>query len=108
MNFFRKPQNEVFVKKENKSVAKIETLMNFKIPVKELPADLVISTVLTPDEMPKISSKIIELKIPKKDLEAGSAFHEKKEKNKKVNNRRSRAEMMKLKYKKPKTRGQKK
>ncbi|MGB3547641.1 MAG: ATP-dependent helicase, partial [Saprospiraceae bacterium] len=38
----------------------------------------------------------------------GPAFHEKKAKNQKVNRKIRRAEAMKLKYKKPKTRGQKK
>jgi hypothetical protein len=45
--------------------------------------------------------------IPKKE-EGGEAFHEKKDKNKKVNMKVRRAAAMKIKYKKPKTRGQKK
>jgi ATP-dependent RNA helicase RhlE len=47
------------------------------------------------------------VKIPKKE-EGGEAFHEKIGKNKKVNMKVRRAEAMKIKYKKPKTRGQKK
>jgi len=45
-------------------------------------------------------------RIPKKE-EGGEAFHEKKDKNKKVNMKVRRAAAMKIKYKKPKTRGQK-
>jgi ATP-dependent RNA helicase RhlE len=45
--------------------------------------------------------------IPKKE-EGGAAFHEKSDKNKKVNNKIRRGEAMRIKYKKPKTRGQKK
>ena len=43
-----------------------------------------------------------------KPEDVGPAFHEKKNKNKKVNMKVRRAEAMKIKYKKPKTRGQKK
>ena len=47
------------------------------------------------------------LDLPKKE-EGGAAFHEKKDKNKKVNMKVRRAAAMKIKYKKPQTRGQKK
>jgi ATP-dependent RNA helicase RhlE len=94
-------------KLEKEFQLKIERLMNYKIPMKALPKDLTISDVLTQNEMPKINMKTIQLKVPKIDLE-NSAFHEKKEKNKKVNMRLTRADQMKLKYGKPKTRGQKK
>ena len=50
--------------------------------------------------------KNIEVKLPKRE-NVGAAFHEKKEKNKKVNMHMTRAEKMKLKYGKPKTRGKK-
>jgi ATP-dependent RNA helicase RhlE len=85
----------------------IEALMNYKIPVSALPEELLISNVLRDDELPKVKMKTIQLKMPKK--EAGSeAFHEKKDKNKKVNKKIRRVEEMRLKYGKPKTRGQKK
>lgn len=86
--------------------ASIETLMNYQIPIETLPADLEISDILTEDELPKFKMKSIPVKRPNKD-QAGPAFHEKKEKNKKVNKKIRRAQKMKMKYKKPKTRGQK-
>lgn len=51
--------------------------------------------------------KTIDVKLPSR-ADAGAAFHEKKDKNKKVNQKKTRAQLMKEKYKKPKTRGQKK
>ena len=62
---------------------------------------------MTEDELPKVVMKNTLVKIPKKE-EGGEAFHEKSGKNKKVNMKVRRAEAMKIKYKKPKTRGQKK
>ncbi len=84
----------------------IEALMNYKIPRLPLPEDLTISQVLIDDEMPKVPMKNILVKLPQKE-EAGPAFHEKLEKNKKVNKKIRRCEQMKIKYGKPKTRGQK-
>jgi ATP-dependent RNA helicase RhlE len=43
-----------------------------------------------------------------KIADGGGAFHEKSEKNKKTNNKVRYTELMKIKYGKPKTRGQKK
>lgn len=92
--------------KDRDSQASIETLMNYQIPIEPLPVDLEISDVLTEDELPKFKMKSIPVKRPNED-QAGPAFHEKKEKNKKVNKKIRRAQKMKMKYKKPKTRGQK-
>lgn len=85
----------------------IENLMNYKIPIEPLPADLVISDVLTDDEIPKVFMKIIQPKLSKSD-EAGPAFHEKSAKNSKVNFIVKKKDRMMQKYGKPKTRGQKK
>jgi ATP-dependent RNA helicase RhlE len=85
----------------------IEGLMSRKIPIVSLPVDVVISKELTMDEMPQIKMKNTLVSIPKKE-EGGAAFHEKREKNQQVNNKIRRQESMRLKYKKPKTRGQKK
>lgn len=93
--------------RELREQSKIEKLMNRKIPMSELPVDLEISTILTIDELPKVHMKTIKIKAPKKSL-AGPAFHEKSEKNKKVNNHLTRAAKMKLKYGKSKTIGGKK
>lgn len=85
----------------------IESLMHYKIPMLPLPAELVISDVLTEDEKPKVYVKEIQLKIPKK-VDVGPSFHEKSAKNQKVNFTMSRKDKMMKKYGKPKTRGQKK
>jgi len=87
--------------------ASIEALMNRKIPMVTMPKDVEVSKILTIDEMPLVKMKNSLVSVPKKE-EGGAAFHEKKDKNKKVNMKVRRAESMRLKYKKPKTRGQKK
>lgn len=85
----------------------IETLMEMKIPLMKMPDGVVISTELTEDELPKPSMKNVLVSAPKIDVHT-SAFQEKIGKNKKVNMKVRRAEAMRIKYKKPKTRGQKK
>ena len=91
---------------EAENRAAIETLMRMQIPNEALPEALEISTELTPDEMPKLKMPNIHEKFKlKKDT---GAFQEKAEWNVKENNHLTRAEKMKLKYGKPKTRGQKK
>ena len=92
---------------EKDNQAAIENLMKYAIPIIPLPADLVISDVLTEDEKPKVVMKIIQLKVPKKE-EAGPSFHEKSAKNKKVNFIVKKKDRMMKKYGKPITRGQKK
>jgi ATP-dependent RNA helicase RhlE len=92
---------------EAEKIEAIEGLMNFKIPVLELPEELVLSDQLTEDEKPKIFMKNVLVRTPKLE-ESGPSFHEKKGKNKKVNIKITRAEAQRLKYGKPKTRGQKK
>jgi ATP-dependent RNA helicase RhlE len=62
----------------------IETMMNKAIPLDPLPKDVVISKMLTDDEMPKMVDRIKQKK-GKDTYVPGPAFHEKKEKNKKVN-----------------------
>lgn len=85
----------------------IEALMKYKIPIKPLPADLVISDELTEDEIPKVHMKIIQVKLPNKEG-VGPAFHAKSAKNSKVNFIVQKKDRMMKKYGKPKTRGQKK
>ena len=86
---------------------KIQNLMNYKIPQNNLPEYLEISTVLCEDEYPKIRMKTIQIKSANGEA-VGASFHEKSDKNKKVNNKIRRSEKMKIKYGKPKTKGQKK
>ena len=84
----------------------IENLMQMKVPQKQLPEEVEISTELIPEERPKV----FEINNPAKttDVDApGPAFHEKKEKNKKKNLGGSYRREIAKKYKKPKTRGDK-
>jgi len=85
----------------------IESLMHYQIPILPLPENLVISEVLTDDEMPKVYMKNIEPKLPKKHA-AGPAFHEKSAKNSRVNVKVKRKDTMKKKYGKPIKRAPKK
>ena len=80
--------------------AAIEALMNYKIPVLPLPENLVISDVLTENEKPYVYMKIPDIKTPKRE-DVGPAFHEKIDKNKKVNVRRDHAAEKMLKYGRP-------
>ena len=93
--------------KERPYLRAIEALMNYTVPVLPLPEGLEISDVLTEDEKPKVYAKVIPLNTPKPGT-TGAAFHEKLEKNKKVNVIVRHADRMKKKYGKPKTRGSKK
>jgi len=96
-----------FITKADKEAREaIEALMNRKIPMSAMPDEVEVSKELTLDEMPQVAMKNTLVRIPKKE-EGGEAFHEKKDKNKKVNMKVRRAAAMKIKYKKPKTRGQK-
>ncbi len=92
--------------KEKEFQTAIESFMNYSIPMEVMPEEVKISEMLTPDEMPKSTVPNVQVKSPKVDK--GEAFHEKSEKNKKVNIKITRADQMKLKYGKAKTRGQKK
>ena len=76
-----------------------------EIDVLDLPESIEISTLLIDEEMPKIEPE----KVVKKTIAepTGPAFHEKKEKNKRVNLGGSYRREIAKKYKKPKTRGQK-
>ncbi len=96
-----------FTPREKPFLETIEALMKYEVPVAALPAGLVISDVLTEDEIPKPYMKSIQLKLPKKE-DVGPAFHKKSAKNSKVNHVVSKRDRMMKKYGKPKTRGQKK
>lgn len=92
---------------EKKQWEEILTFIKQKITVNDLPENVNVSDVLIPEEMPKTEHKIIQLKLPKRE-NVGAAFHEKKDKNKKVNVRKDWKKAKMDKYGKPKTRGQKK
>jgi ATP-dependent RNA helicase RhlE len=93
--------------KEKEYQEAIEALMNYKIPILPLHDDLEISDVLTEYENPKVRMKELNAKLP--SIEGrGAAFHEKLEKNKKVNVKVRHADKMRAKYGKPKKRKPKK
>ncbi|MEZ4888704.1 MAG: DEAD/DEAH box helicase [Chitinophagales bacterium] len=95
-----------FVSEEEQSYKEqIEVLMDLKVPVLAAPDDLVLSDELIDLEKPIEIVPFDNRKI--KTAKPRGAFHEKKDKNKKVNNKVRRAEKMHLKYGKPQTRGQK-
>src|SRR5690606_35121010 len=93
----------LYTEKEKDAKEAIETLMDLKIEALDHPKEVEISTQLTFDEQPQI----IEINNPTNDEDAGAAFQEKKEKNQKENRGGSYKRIIKLKYKKPKTRGDK-
>ncbi len=97
-----------FITENEKPLQKaIESLMKQSITQIVLPENLIISDLLTEEEMPKVYMKTIQLKIPKKE-ESGPAFHEKSAKNKKVNFIVRKKDRMMKKYGKPIKRAPKK
>lgn len=87
--------------KDAQSLAEIEALMRQKLPFAAVPETIEISSVLLEFEKPKPEStgKIVKLARPE---DVGPAFHEKKQKNKKVNVRYNHKKAMMDKYGKPK------
>ena len=83
----------------------IETYMDFKIECLEWPDDVDVSNELMPEE--KNSKEHYNPHKKRNDDIPGPAFHEKKEKNKKINLGGSYRKTIAKKYKKPKTRGDK-
>jgi ATP-dependent RNA helicase RhlE len=73
----------------------------------DFPLEVELSDLLITEETPVIHMKIPEIKLPKRE-NIGPSFHEKKDKNKKVNVRKDWKKIKMDKYGKPKTRGQKK
>ena len=96
----------LFTEKEQPAKEAIEALMDYKIPLIALPGEVAISSELTPEERNKnVKHKSDARNAGKSDR--GPGFHEKKAKNKKTNlGGKYRRELAK-KYKKPKTRGDK-
>lgn len=83
--------------RETEYLEKIEELMNYQVPSFDLPEAVEVSTKVLMEEIPRVSMKDIQVKKPKPE-DVGPAFHEKSDKNKKVNVRRNHAKEMKLKY----------
>jgi len=93
----------LFVPGEEEAVLEIEILMQTEIPLAELPSEIIRSKELMPEEKDRSSEKEIGGRVKPK-LKSGAAFHEKSEKNKKINLGGSYKREIKKKYKKPKTR----
>ncbi len=91
---------------EQKLKEEIESLMDFKIPVLDIPEEVEISKQLTEDERPKEDREQSKNRTGQEYV-PGPAFHEKSEKNSKVNLGGSYRREIAKKYKKPKTRGDK-
>lgn len=92
--------------KEQEARERIEALMQLEIETKDIPDVVEISTELIEEERPQIKERNNPTKRSTEDI-PGPAFHEKKEKNKKVNLGGSYRREISKKYKKPKTRGDK-
>lgn len=95
----------LYTEKEEEAKKAIETLMARDIPLKALPVSVEIATKLTRDEQPRH----IEHENPLRENEdgRGASFHEKSAKNSKENQGGSYKRIIKKKYSKPKTRGDK-
>jgi ATP-dependent RNA helicase RhlE len=89
--------------KDAEMIAQIEEYMNMEIPRKPFPDEVEISEILIGDELERVNMPGSKVKIKK--YESGPAFHEKKDKNKKVNIRKTRAQQMREKYNKPRRKG---
>lgn len=96
----------LFTEEEADYLGEIELLMNTEIDVFDLPDNIAISEQLIDEEMPRDQQEISNDKRSSSST-LGSGFHEKKEKNKKENLGGSYRREIAKKYKKPKTRGQK-
>ncbi len=95
-----------YTKGEKESKEGIEKLMDYKIPKIPFPKEVEYAKELTPEERPEEGeSKNYNRNI--KTEKRGAGFHEKKEKNKKINQGGSYKREIKKKYKKNKTRGDK-
>ena len=93
-----------FTEREEKNKGYIEDLMNITIPELEMPEVVEVTQQLTEEEH-KANGKNFYRNVKK--VEVNPAFHEKKEKNLKVNDRDKWRRERKVKYKKPKSRGDK-
>ncbi|HBS87550.1 MAG: DEAD/DEAH box helicase [Bacteroidetes bacterium GWF2_38_335] len=93
-----------FTEKERKDKEAIEKMMDYSIPLVNIPDEVEISNELIAEERPEIPTKILAQK--KKDQSKGDAFHNKSLKNQKTNQGGS-YRRKKKKHKSPITRGDK-
>jgi ATP-dependent RNA helicase RhlE len=93
--------------KDRDLFTRIEEFMNKKVTIQEFPDEVELSELVLDFEKPQVAMKNTLVKSPSKD-QTGPAFHEKKDKNKKVNVRYNHKQAMQDKYGKPKKKGNKK
>jgi ATP-dependent RNA helicase RhlE len=91
-----------YTPREEEALCAAEELMQLRVERMLFPEEVEISDVLIEEELPRYKHKI---SVARARREPGEAFHDKKEKNKKTNQKITRAEAMKRKYGKPKTKG---
>ncbi len=96
-----------YTEDETEAKLAIEMLMDMEIPLEEMPDDVEVSDQLIAEERPKPKDTKNPLRNFDLTLDGGGAFHEKKEKNQKVNQGGSYRPKIAKKYKKPITRGSK-
>jgi len=94
-----------YTEKEEEAKLEIEQLMNYEIPEIDFPGDIEINERLLPEE--KDQPNLKQSKNRGKKRETGDAFHEKSAKNSKVNLGGKYKREIKDKYKKSRTRGDK-
>lgn len=88
---------------DGEALLAVEDLMQYEVPVVEIPETVEISDRLTPDEMVQTTTKNVRVKLTN-IAKGGGAFHEKKDKNKKTNQKVRHVDLMRIKYGKPKKR----
>jgi len=92
--------------KDKDLFGRIEEFMNKKVEIQDFPDQAELSELVLDFEKPQVAMKNTLVKSPKN--QAGPAFHEKKDKNKKVNVRYNHKKAMLEKYGKSKKKGNKK
>jgi ATP-dependent RNA helicase RhlE len=95
-----------YTEREAEAKDRIETLMSYSIPLVDFPDEVAFSNQKTPEERALDGDKKNPFRNEKKIVLA-PGFHEKKDKNKKTNKGGSYKRELALKYKKPKTKGDK-
>jgi ATP-dependent RNA helicase RhlE len=95
-----------YTPKEEEAKIRVEQLMNYEIPLMDFPDEVDISNQKTPEEREIAGDNKNPFRNEKK-LILAPGFHEKKAKNKKTNQGGSYKRELALKYKKPKTKGDK-
>jgi len=95
-----------YTEQEEAAKDRIEALMSYQIPLIDFPEEVGISTQKTPEERALMGDNKNPFRNEKKVVLA-PGFHEKKAKNKKTNQGGSYKRELALKYKKPKTKGDK-